>query len=154
MSINYDSPPKVELKVPLFEDLTPGQQTAIENGPGWVRDPAGMMRFESLEDFTRTKDNVGQSSFSMFFIPIEQNSPNPIADVYRQYPAFQRLEIINPKLCQDLRDLYRNYSDPEWNDPAWQAKLFSAYKYMSQLVDKNDPGVMQDGKVVANFLTI
>lgn len=142
------------LEVPAWEDLSPEQQQAFEEGPGWVTDSAGpeLLSFDDVETFRVPEQEPykfrGHSdNFISFFF-----RNGFLATVTEEKPVFQRFKILFP---ERLAELDQKVADAALkpDDGLWQ-ELLETYAVMQQLVDKKDPDVMRkDGTVDEDFLT-
>jgi hypothetical protein len=132
-----------DYQLPGFKDLSPGQRQAILDGPGWVNRPVTLRRYEDVGDFRYTPNQGGSNNFIAFFNRTETSS---LAYAAAQTPAFQRFHILYPELVEHLDQAVATagYGPPPTQ--TW-GELLKAYNIMSQLVDANDPDVLQNGQV-------
>ncbi len=131
--------PLENLAVPSFDELSDQQQRLIIEGPGWVTDPAEQSQFDSLDDFRWSSNN-----FNLRFRPVDEDGIPEIPYLYRQQLACQRFRILQPELFEELVSTLPDAQHRQ--DDKWQAKLFTAYRYMSQLVDKRDSDYLKEGE--------
>lgn len=154
------------LTLPRFEDLTPDQQTAIQQGPGWIETPAADNLYEPLdpnqfvtdilgindEDLEQRRLEAGVERFidvtnfaSYFERPKEDSF---LAMRAAGMPALRRLEIIFPGVVSAIEERVAGHD--KWTlDRKTLDALFYVHRLMRQLVDLRDPYVTphNDGKV-------
>lgn len=147
----FDNKPskKIDLTTIANSDMAPAiddkMLASFEKAGIALNNPAKMQQFTDIEEFIKDRNN-----FYMYFTN-DKHDPamgDYMIDIYFDNPANQRFRIKYPNLFNDLYLELKDYN-PYTDDLSNQqyAKLYGAYKLMSKLIDKNDPGVIQNGEV-------
>lgn len=106
-----------------------------------------MMPYDTLEAFKQRSNN-----FHLAFSAIKGGVAWYLN---RGQRPVQRFGILYPELMHELTTRLERPATVEWftieDDETWRL-LHEAYQKMSKLVDRNDPGVMRDGKVDSWYL--
>lgn len=126
-------------ELPAFESLTPEQQQAIKDGPGWITNLAPMTEHENpyTNDFHGAATN-----FRSFFIEI-----HTFGQIKREIAQpYQRFAILYPDAVKYISENIKGVG--HWGKlPAKDLELlFKAYQVMSKLTDITDTYVWYDGK--------
>jgi len=135
---------RVALPAPLeactAAHLTIEQLAALDQGPGRVHDRV------VLEPFA---DAAQLNNFALFFSP-----EGSIAGViYHRILCNRRFEIVYPEFTAALRGNFLALRDSHVQTSAKEQALLHAYRLMEGLVDRSDPGVIDDaGRVHQRYL--
>lgn len=102
-----------------------------------------LRQYATVEEFLEDMNN-----FDMFF-------RGGLGEYYRERACYERFEDQYPELADALHKVFSTYQDDAREIPfdSEQAHLlFRGYQAMVELVDRDDPGVCDDGAVDPYFL--
>ena len=115
--------------------LTAEQLAALHDGPGPVRTPVELERFSDAADL---------NNFALYF-----SDDQSIAGViYRRIRCNRRFAIVYPEFAEALRARYDVLRDSRVTSEVKQRILLHSYELMAALVDRDDPGVVDESGAV------
>ena len=115
--------------------LTPEQLAAIDKGPGRVTNPVTLERFTSADQL---------NNFSLYFAP----EGSAAGVIYHRIRCNRRFSIIYPDFWGALHANYTTLRDSSVRSDTKQQILLHAYALMERLVDREDPGVLNEQGIV------
>lgn len=120
--------------------LTPEQLSALDKGPGRVLTPIELERFADASQL---------NNFALYFA-----AEGSIAGViYQRIRCNRRFAIVYPEFTAALRANYLVLRDSQVTSPDKERVLLHAYELMKDLVDRDDPGVVDSaGHIYRRYL--
>jgi hypothetical protein len=111
--------------------LTPAQLAALDEGPGRVRAPVELERFSEASQL---------NNFALYFA----DASSIAGVIYQRIRCNRRFAIGYPEFADFLRAHYLVLRDSRVISEEKERVLLHAYELMVGLVDRDDPGVIDD----------